>query len=727
VTATRNTRRPAGPDFLARLQSALPLLVVYFALAALYAWQASRRPVPTIFTDELELTQLSRAISDSGEAARRGVPYGLATLVAYLLAPVWWLGSTSAAYATAKLILVLGMTATLFPAYALARLVVPPWYALAAAGGATAVPALAYSPILVEEPLAYLVSTVALWLIARTLVKPSWGRAAVAAAVALAAALTRTQLAVLFAVLGLALLFLAWESPAVRRWRASWGTWDWVGAATIVLGIAFAFSAAMGHLSTSWRETTGFYKDRIFQHVTWSTGALAIGIGVLPLVAGVSALARPRSEPRDPLTRAFVLTSSAALMAFVWYAGIKGTYIQNQFSTVVAERNLIYLYPILFVATALAIQRGVGRGWAIAATAIVAFYVIAATPLHLSQYPYYEAHGLAIAAFANRELHWSEGLIEAALIVVCVLAVGLVVALRALKRDTLPFRAVAGAAASLVLAWSLTTEVYAAEGERDLSLQIARHMPSPYDWVDDATGGRSVVVIGQQINDATGVWETEFFNRSIRKMWSLDGTAPPPGPILTPDLEASDGTLTPSPETEFALALNGIELQGAVVAQRGSDRLYRVSGRPLKLAAALTGISSDGWIADGDGDGVATAAYTRYDVSRDGPGFAIVKLSRTESCPRNRPPGKVTVKIGPVGIGPDKQPAIAHVTGVKRGFIPFCVATGFPLSPPNAPWRLEISITPTFVPQKLDPDRFSDRRHLGAVAAKIGFDPLFGG
>ena len=70
----------------------MPLLVLYFALAALYAWQASRRPVPTIFTDELELTQLARAIADTGEPARRGDPYdSLASLVAYVLAPVWWL------------------------------------------------------------------------------------------------------------------------------------------------------------------------------------------------------------------------------------------------------------------------------------------------------------------------------------------------------------------------------------------------------------------------------------------------------------------------------------------------------------------------------------------------------------------------------------------------------------------------------------------------------------
>ena len=55
-----------------------------------------------------------------------------------------------------------------------------------------------------------------------------------------------------------------------------------------------------------------------------------------------------------------------------------------------------------------------------------------------------------------------------------------------------------------------------------------------------------MVVIGQQISDPTNVRVTEFFNRSVKKMWSLDGTAPTPGPILTPDLEAEDGTSTPT-------------------------------------------------------------------------------------------------------------------------------------------------------------------------------------
>jgi hypothetical protein len=707
------SRPPAGG--LARLQGAVPLLVVYFGLAALYAWQASRRPVPTIFTDELELTQLSRSIAETGEAARRGEPYGLATLVAYFLAPVWWLGSVSAAYATAKVLLVLAMTATIFPAYALARLVVPPWYALAAAGGATAVPALAYAPIFVEEPLAYPLSTLALWLIARVLVQPTWGRAAAALAVSGAAALTRTQLAVLFAVLALALLWLAWTSDRGRSWRTSWSRWDWIGGVTLVVGGTFAFSAAMGHLSTSWRNTTGFYKERIVEHGSWSLGALAIGIGILPLLIGVSALARPKDEPRDPRTRAFVVTSVAALAAFVWYAGIKGAYISTVFSTNVVERNVIYLCPILFAATALAFTRGPGRRWAVAGAALVTLYVVAVTPLRLTTYPYYEAHGLSIGHFLNRELRWSEDTIRTVLIIVCLAALAVAVSLLVLRLGSPAFRAVAGVAAAVVLVWSMTAEVYAAEGERNLSLDIENHLPRPFDWVEQATGGGSVVVVGQGISDPTGIWLTEFFNPSVRKMWSLDGTARyVGGPILTPDLEASDGTLTPNPGTEYALALNGVELQAPFVDGRGNDRLYRVDGQPLKLAAAITGQESDGWLIGSTEDPVARGSYTRYDVARDSPGFVVVRLSRQGWCPTPPRGATATVRMGTVGIGADKQPAIDRVTASQTKPVEDCTTEGFALATPSQPWRVEVTIAPTVRPRDVDPGS-SESRRLGAT------------
>ena len=728
------TARAAGeprPDFLARFLSAVPLLVLYFALAALYAWQASRRVVPTTFTDELELTQLARAIAHTGEPARRGIPYpGLASLVAYVLAPVWWLGSVSASYAAAKLMLVLAMTATIFPAYGLARMVVPKWYALVAAGAAVAVPALAYAPILVEEPLAYPLATLALWLIARALEQPTRGRLVAAGAVSVVAMLTRTQLAILFMVLALGLLWIAWQSALVRRWRSGWSRWDWIGGVTLAVGIALAFSATLGHLSTAWRETTFIWKERIVEHATWSLGALAIGMGVLPVIAGVSGLARPKGEENDPRTRAFVATSVAALAVFVAYAGVKGAYISTVFATQVVERNLIYLCPVLFAATALAFARGIGRGWAIAGAGIFTLIVVAATPLHLDNYPYYEARGLSIAALANRKFGWPESTIEGALIAACVVAFLVVVALKIMGRHSRGFTVVGASAAVVVVAWSLTGQVYAAAGERHFSQFLVTNFPKPYDWIQQATGGESVVVIGQQIpTSPNGLWLTEFFNPSIEKIWSLDGSAVNVGgPILTPDLDAVDGTLTPPPDTKYALAVNDVRLQAPIVARREDAILYRIDGRPLKLQDALVGRQTDGWMVGSSDDPVARAAYTRYDVSNDEPGLAVVQLSRVGWCPRPglRQTGKATVRIGPVGIGPDNQPRIERVTETRRFDVQDCKADGVTLTPPDVPWRMEIRVAPTFRPKDIDPSK-SEARELGAVIVQAGFQPLFGG
>jgi hypothetical protein len=194
---------------------------------------------------------------------------------------------------------------------------------------------------------------------------------------------------------------------------------------------------------------------------------------------------------------------------------------------------------------------------------------------------------------------------------------------------------------------------------------------------------------------------------------------------LTPDLEATDGTLTPPPGTEYALAINGVDLQGPVVARRGTDNLYRIEGGVLKLAAAVTGRASDGWLVGTSEERVARGSYTRYDVSRDGPGFAVLTLSRLGWCPS--PPGRTTAiaRIGPVGIGPDRQPAIASVTAEKTFTVEDCTTAGVTLAAPRVPWRLEVEVAPTVAPNEVDPSN-SERRQLGATM-QVHFRPLFGG
>ena len=142
-----------------RLAAGYPLIVGYVVLLTLYAWQTTKHSTPWLFTDELQWGELSRSIARTGHPELRLHSVSFESLYAYLLAPVWWLGGTGPAYTAAKYLNAAVMTATIFPAYALARLFVPRWPAVCTGLATAAIPALAYTGLLIPEPLAYPWST----------------------------------------------------------------------------------------------------------------------------------------------------------------------------------------------------------------------------------------------------------------------------------------------------------------------------------------------------------------------------------------------------------------------------------------------------------------------------------------------------------------------------------------------------------------------------------------
>jgi hypothetical protein len=726
VTAAPLPRAAAGTR--GRVEAALPLIGAYLLLATLYAWQAWRRETPTIFSDELETTQLSRAIAETGQPGRRGDPYGFTSLVPWLTAPFWWLDSVASAYEAIKSVQAFVMAVAIFPAFLLARLVVSPPWAFFAAVATIAAPALSYAPILVEEPWAYPAATLALWLTVRAVDRP--GRAAVALALGACtfAVLVRSQLVALFGVLAFGLLALAWRSEPIRRWRASWTTWDWAGAVILAVGALIAVVAFAGHRSDEWEIATTAWKGRMVEYGSWAGGAFAIGLGVVPAIALLAVLAVPGRERSRPGVRAFVIVSGGAVASFGWYAAIKGAYLSTSFSSVIVERNLVYLTPLAFVATAYLLERASAPLWAVVAGAAAVLAMVVWVPVDrgIDNFPYYEAHGLAILALVNREWSWPLGRIETALVVVVLIAaVALALAGTPLRRRAATAATpLAVGVAVAVLAWSVTTEVYAAIGEHDFSARVETNLPKPNDWVDRAAGDGSVVMLGQRMSDSPlGVPSTEFWNRSIAKVWSVDGTGPGPGHTQTPDLQDIDGTLSPDPQTDFVLAANGVDVAGEVVASNpdAAATLVRLDG-PIRLRANTTGVAGDGWIVGRAGDvpEPARAAYNRFDVSEGGTGTAVVTLSRETFCPTGeRLPGVARVRIGELGRGPDKQPAIARETSSEALYVPGCAVRTVVLPTPTVPWRVEVEIEP-FVPAEVDP-RSSERRALGA---RVSFDVI---
>jgi hypothetical protein len=273
-----------------------------------------------------------------------------------------------------------------------------------------------------------------------------------------------------------------------------------------------------------------------------------------------------------------------------------------------------------------------------------------------------------------------------------------------------------------VLGWTLTAQISAATASNSFSNDFTQNISPPLDWLDKATGGKPTLYLGQSIIDPNGLWIMEFWNRSLKHVWSLDGTAPGPGPTLTPDLAGTDGRLFPNPtDVQYVVTDPGVDVVGKVVATHNHKnaastipwRLVKIS-KPLRLAHAQTGIEPDGWVVSPDGIQPAKAAYSQFVVKR--PGFAKVIISR-RGWGGTDVPGHVTIRLGDLIKGKDKQPGMGKVLATRQFWIHSREQRTFLIPAPKGPFRVEVSVTPTFVQSQLDP-RIGDVRHLGA---QVGF------
>ena len=143
----------------------------------------------------------------------------------------------------------------------------------------------------------------------------------------------------------------------------------------------------------------------------------------------------------------------------------------------------------------------------------------------------YNAPGLAILQQGNRYLQFDPTAAKIGLVSLLCFSVALLLAPRFFSRG-IKWLVVAVAAA--VVAWNLTAEISFASASNRTSDRFVENIRAPFTWVDDATGGASTLYLGQQMSDQNGEWLLEFWNRSIKAVWSLDGTAQGPAPSSHP-------------------------------------------------------------------------------------------------------------------------------------------------------------------------------------------------
>src|SRR5262249_47797596 len=170
-----------------------------------------------------------------------------------------------------------------------------------------------------------------------------------------------------------------------------------------------------------WHRAFVDLPDRTLRSGNWAAGALAIGLGIVPVILGLTTLARPR-EDWTPALRAFVGVFGASIVAFWLYTATKATYLSTVFAIRVEERNMIYLSPLVAVAFAVWLDRPRLRLWALAASGAIVGWLIYSTPYQLSIRPYSDAPGLSALTWMNRRYHWDDAHVRRVLFVLLALA-----------------------------------------------------------------------------------------------------------------------------------------------------------------------------------------------------------------------------------------------------------------------------------------------------------------
>ena len=133
--------------------------------------------------------------------------------------------------------------------------------------------------------------------------------------------------------------------------------------------------------------------------------------------------------------------------------------------------------------------------------------------------------------------------------------------------------------------------------------------------------------------DPHPLWQSEFWNRSVRRVFLLDAFDPTGYPAIPTTLNRA-GRLVTAPGTrqpKYVVTAPGVDVDGKLLASTPRLALYRVSS-PLRLADRSSGLTADGWTG-------ADATYTRY---HPGAKVVIVDLSRP-ALPVA--PGRVRVEL----------------------------------------------------------------------------------
>jgi hypothetical protein len=568
---------------------ALPLTGI--VVVSTFAWALIGRipATPWIFPDELIYSEVAKSLAGGHLPAVREVASSdFGFVYPALLAPAWVLfEDVEKAYSVARLINAAVMSLAAVPAFFLTRRFTTDSRALAVAALSVVLPSMAYTGTLMTEVALYPAFLLALLAITTSFEQPTRRNQVLAlAAICLAFGVKPSAGALVPAYLtGTISLGILDPRTTVRRQLHAF-RFTWVLAA---LGVGVAVAAGIA-LSGDPAAALGAYAVvahhfDVLRAVPWFAANLA-GLGLLvggvPLAATAIVMSWAWRRRDDVVLQRYAavtvpvvaaMTAVVALFASEPVAGADG-FVQ---STALRERNLFFVAPLFLIGVALWMDRRPVsmRASAVAGALVVLgalFYPFGDVPVSISP------QNLAPYLFLTLPHGLVRGLTAAAL-------VGLLLAVWLLVPSTRMGRVWMGLGAWFALTGAIACVVFAAGSHRTAEWALAAdpewvdhalpsHQRAAVVWLDPEEDGRTVR------RRHRVVWVTEFFNRSVGRVYSGPTSMPYDLPenevhVAGRRLVGADGR---DVRERFVIARCPVAIDGRVVAKHGLVRLYEVDG-----------------------------------------------------------------------------------------------------------------------------------------------------
>jgi dolichyl-phosphate-mannose-protein mannosyltransferase len=557
---------------------------------------------PWIMIDEIVYSELAKSFAAHGHFLVRGVPStGYGFVYPVVIAPAWWLfAAIPDAYRAAKVIDSVVMSLTAIPAYFLARRLLPSGLSLAAAALAVLVPSMLYTGMLMTENAFYPLFVLAAFLFVQMLEAPTWRRQIALLAVCFVAFETRAQAVALIPAIVTApvLLALIERRPLRNGLRPFAALYAILGGGALlaVLGTVAMGRSPLSLLGAYRAATTSSYTVGGFLHyLLYHVAEFSLYVGVIPFAALLALWLAPRSS--TPAGRAFAV---ASLTISVFLTVEVALFASQTSVDRIEERNLFYLAPFALIAL---LGLGVDglitrrRGVLVAAAAVAGVL-----PFFI---PFTKTITTSAVSDTFAMLPWwwvqdhlvSLGDVKWAALAVCLVAASLLVLLP--RRFALVLPALV-AGYFLLTAYVVEYGVHGIEKTSLGSSWAGTHLSRP-DWIDRLVGRNAKVSVlwTDSMPTAYPVWENEFFNRSVGKVYDVDGALRRDPLPETDANRASNGDLVvgDKPVTaQYVLANSAVELGGKRIKQDplGVD-LYRVNG-PIVILSHVGGLyRNDTW------------------------------------------------------------------------------------------------------------------------------------